>query len=114
MEMQPLSRILRPSEMLIGKGRSDSSLWGTINKIIFHEIRFIHILNRAGILADGCCKRIQADRSSVKFIDNGKNDIAVVLIQSHLIDLKQIQCKCRNFICDSAIVLDFRKIPDTF
>ena len=83
-----------------------------VNQPVHQQIRLIHILQRPRILPQGRRQGIQPHRAARKLLNHHRKDIPVVLIQTQLIHIQDIQGKLRHFLCDHPVILYLGKIPD--
>ena len=57
------------AELAIGVRGSDAALRRAFNVTFHDEIWLIHFFDRAGLLADRNCQRVQTDWTTIKFLN---------------------------------------------
>ena len=77
--------------MLVGLSGGLSPPRGAHEQSLLDQVGFVHLLNGPGIFADGRGQRIGPDRTSFEFVDDGRQNPVVHIIQSLFVDFKGIQ-----------------------
>ena len=96
--------------MFVGQFRHFTPARGTLQKAFFYEERFIYLLQRAGILAQGRCDGGQTYGSSFKLIDNGTQNLIIHFIESVSVDIQCFQCVTGNFRIDASRTFHLCKV----
>lgn len=76
------------------------------------EVRFVHFLDRVGLLADGDRQGIHADRSAVELGQDRFEDALVHFVQAVFVDLQHGEGGVGDGLGDAAVVADFGEIAD--
>ena len=77
--------------MLVGKRGDDTSAWRALYEALHDEVRLIHLLHGACILADGGGDGRHANRTAAKLVDDGKQDLVVDLVETILVDVERTE-----------------------
>lgn len=96
---------LGPDQPLVKDATEED--WGTEYLDYIMSVKIVDSLDEAIAHIN---KYNTSHRTAVKLVDNCQDNVPVVLIQSHLIYLKQIQCKRRHLIGNLPVILYLGKI----
>ena len=81
--------------MLICSDRSHAAAWCPDKKTGLDQKRFVYIFQGVFFLTYDCCKRVEADRSTLEFIDQCQQYPSIHFIKAGTVYRQQVQC----FIC---------------
>src|SRR5947209_15648859 len=92
--------------MLIGGTHGDTASRRACDKAELEQIGFVYVLNRLRIFARAGGQRIKSDGTTVEFLDDGEQHIAVRLVQSDLVNLHCVKGSLSYVPCNHAVSLD--------
>ena len=96
--------------MLIGQGRGDAAARRAHEKAQLQQIRLVHILDCAGVLAGDGRQRVQPHRAAAELPDHCLQHGAVGAVEAEHIDLLHIQRLARDVRIDPAAALHLRVV----
>ena len=79
----------RSSEVPVGEGCHHTSALRALYEALHDEIRLVHLLDGARVLADGCGYGRHADRTAAELVDDGEQYLVVDLVQTILVDVER-------------------------
>src|SRR5947209_11160406 len=100
--------------MLIGGTHGDTASRRACDKAELEQIGFVYVLNRLRIFARAGGQRVKSHGTTVEFLDDREQHIAVRLVQSDLVDLQRVKCGLSYVPCNHAVGLNLSIITHTF
>ena len=97
--------------MRIGEFGGDAAALGADEEALLDEEGFVHLLQGAGILGDGCSEGSHAHRTALEQGDERPEDLVVNGIQPPLVDFEFVQGEPGDFHVDPAVAEHLREIP---
>src|SRR5579883_1924535 len=83
-----------------------AAAWSALQKPDLKEIWFVDVFNRIDFLAKDGCYGADADRPSVKALDNGAQELAIDVVETVFVNIQHGQSVARNGAGDSSVGLD--------
>src|SRR5664280_2391461 len=100
--------------MLIGPAGSQTSPGGPFEKPFLEQEWFVDVFDRIAVFPQSCSDSFYSGGAAVEFLNNGKQQFPVDLIESKRIYIKGFQCLPRYLHVDNAFTPNLRKIPYPF
>ena len=98
------------AEVLVGERGGFAATRGAFDEAFFDEVRFIDVLDGAGVFAHGGCNRIESDRSTTELIDDGQQEFVIDLIEAEGIDIECFEGVLGDLEVDLAVTFDLREV----
>ena len=86
---------------------------GTFDEALLDEERFIDLLHRTAVLANGCGDGVDAHWAATELIDDGEQDLIVYLVQTVAVDVQRLECHPCDTQVDASVALHLGKITHT-
>ena len=99
--------------MLIGEGCDHASALRSLDESLHDEIRLVHFLDGAGVLADGGGYSADAYRTSAELVDDGQEYLVVNLVEAILVDVERRERQPCYVAVDAYVALHLRKVAHT-
>ena len=77
---------------------------------LLDEERLIHLLQRAGVLADGRGDGSEAHGAALELVDDGGENFVVNLVQSVAVDVERLEGIAGNLHVDASVALDLCEV----
>ena len=98
--------------MGVGLGGDDPAADGPVEEADAHEEGLVDALDRVLVLVDGRGDRPDADRAAAEVLDDGREDLAVDVVEAEDVDLHHVQGPLGFLDRDDAAALDVDVVAD--
>ena len=98
--------------MGVGPRGDDPAADGPVEEADAHEEGLVDALDRVLLLVDGRGDRPDADRAAAEVLDDGREDLAVDVVEPQSVDLHHVQGPLGFLRRDDAVALDVDVVPD--
>src|SRR5579875_1389501 len=79
------------AEMLVGEARSDATTGCAGDEAELQQVGFVDILDGLWVFAGTGSQRFQTDGTATELLDDGKQQIAVGLVEAQFVDFQSVQ-----------------------
>ena len=91
----------------------DAAARGAVDESVHEEVRLVDVLDGAAVLAEGGSQGFDADRAAGELVDDGHEVVPVVLVESELIDVEDVECHVGDLLGDTTVETDIREVTYT-
>jgi len=98
--------------VIVGELRSNASPRSAVQKSDLDEEWLIDFFDRVSLFRQSSGKRIQSDRSTLIFFDDGQHQLAVDLIEPVFVYFQHLECGLRTRFIDVPRAAHLREVTD--
>ena len=101
------------TEVLVCLLRSLATTGCTLEEALLNEEGFVDLLHGACLLANCRCHGVQANRTSVKFLDYGSQNLIIHLVETARVDVECREGCARNIDVDVSLAYNHSEVTHT-
>ena len=99
--------------MLVSERCDHASALRSLDESLHDEIRLVHFLDGAGVLADSGGYGADAYRTSVELVNDGQQYLVVNLVKTILVDVERRERQPCYVAVDASVAFHLRKVAHT-